>query len=119
MSQQHLHHPQIRAMIEQVRGKRMPQHVRTDMLGDACLQGITLNQMPEGMSCHGVTTISHTNGITDAAFQSLLSGLRQIAIYPFGSLLPHGHQTGFAAFTGHAHHAIRGTDFVDPDIHQF
>ena len=36
MPQKHLHHTQIRAVIEQVRGKGMAQHMRAHVFSDAC-----------------------------------------------------------------------------------
>ena len=37
MAEQFLHHADVCAAVEQMRGERMPQGVRGEVLGDACL----------------------------------------------------------------------------------
>lgn len=52
MTQQHLHHSQICAMIQQVSSKGMPQGVRRKMLVYPGSGRMLLNPIPEGLPRH-------------------------------------------------------------------
>ncbi len=52
MPEQHLHHSQIRPMIEQMRGKRMAQCMGRQLRFNMRHFRIKLNSMPEGLSRH-------------------------------------------------------------------
>src|SRR2546423_14152333 len=52
VAEHHLHGAQIGAMFEQMRGKRMPQHVRRDVRGDAGVAGMLDDFHPERLPRH-------------------------------------------------------------------
>lgn len=47
VSEQFLNHPQIRAVLQQMRGKTMPQHVRRDVALNAGARDSIFNSQPE------------------------------------------------------------------------
>ena len=50
--QQHLDHPQIGAMVEQMRGKGVTQGVRRQVAANPRCQGMLLDTVPEGLARH-------------------------------------------------------------------
>ncbi len=62
MAQQHLHCAQIGPVVEQVRGEGVPQGVRGQWRGDACLNGIALDQAPEHHPRHGRARLDTAGG---------------------------------------------------------
>src|SRR5262245_25032295 len=52
--EQHLHDPQVRAVIEQVRRERMAQRVRREILGHPGLAGVALDDVPERLAGHAI-----------------------------------------------------------------
>ena len=55
VSEQHLHHPQVGAVIEQVGRKGMAQGVRRQLFADAGLARVALDDVPEGLARHAIT----------------------------------------------------------------
>ena len=56
--QQHLHNPQIGAMIEQMGGKGMAQRMRRQMLFNIRFHRIIFYTMPKGLPRHFLTTFA-------------------------------------------------------------
>ena len=52
VTQQHLHHAQIGAVIEQVGGKGMPERMRRQCHTNPGFSGVLLDQMPESLATH-------------------------------------------------------------------
>src|SRR3546814_16129365 len=94
MSQQHLHDPQIRTMIEQMRSKGMSQYMGRQRLFDPGLHGMALDQIPEGLACHGLTALCNKQAVAEPSLQHLGPGRLEITRHPVKRLLPHGHQSG-------------------------
>ena len=78
MPQQHLHHPKIRPVIEQMGGERMPERMRRKVLGDSAANRIMPDSIPEGLPGHGGATITRKQGITGFASQQLAPGLPHV-----------------------------------------
>ena len=53
VAEQHLHHAQVGAVVEQVRGKSVAQRVRRGWGAHARLQRIALDEAPEHVARHG------------------------------------------------------------------
>ena len=68
MTEQHLHHAQIRAVIDQMGGKRMAQFVRADVLY-ANLCGVFVDNHPCQLPCHAHTLLADKYKITRLLFQ--------------------------------------------------
>src|SRR6202011_2639457 len=47
VTQEHLHDAQVSAVIEQMRGKRVPQSMRRKVFGDSGLTRVALDDVPE------------------------------------------------------------------------
>ena len=56
MPQQHLHHAQVRTVVEQMRRKCMPQSVRRQRLGEAAVPRVLLDEIPEHLPRHAFGT---------------------------------------------------------------
>src|SRR5882724_8543907 len=56
VTQQHLHDAQVGAMIEQMRGERVPQSMRRKLFGDIGLAGVALDDVPESLARHAIAT---------------------------------------------------------------
>ncbi|MNY69718.1 hypothetical protein D3C86_2076950 [compost metagenome] len=69
VTQQHLHHPQIGAMIEQMGGKGMAQGVRRQALGDTGDPGLQLDPVPEGLPGHLLATQAGKQHVTGLVAQ--------------------------------------------------
>lgn len=52
MPEQHLHHPEIRSVIQQMGSERMPQGVGRQRGADLCALGVELDPVPKGLSRH-------------------------------------------------------------------
>ena len=55
MAQHHLNRPKIRSMIQQMGGKRMPEHVRRDGFANPGSSRAVLEDFPKTLSAHGPT----------------------------------------------------------------
>src|SRR3569833_1359478 len=55
VTQQHLYDAQVRAVIEQMRGERVPQGMRRELFGYTGLTGVALDDVPEGLARHPIT----------------------------------------------------------------
>jgi hypothetical protein len=53
MPEQHLYHPQICAVVEQMGSEGMTKRMGGHGSADACRGGVPLDQMPEGLARHG------------------------------------------------------------------
>ena len=54
VAEQQLHHAQIRAVIDEMGGKRVPQCMRGNRRADAGSQRVAFDQMPEHLPRHRV-----------------------------------------------------------------
>src|SRR3569832_1440410 len=54
VTQQHLYDAQVRAVIEQMRGERVPQGMRRELLGNTGFTGVALDEVPEGLARHPI-----------------------------------------------------------------
>src|SRR3990167_8415494 len=82
VSQQHLHHAQISTVVEQVCRKRMAQGVRRQVLGDARVQRVLLDQLPEHLAAHRITARRHKQGIAHLPAQDLRTRLTEVTRQP-------------------------------------
>jgi hypothetical protein len=70
VAEQQLHHAQVGAVVEQVRGEGVAQHVRRDaLLRNADLQRVFLDQVPEHLPRHGGAAHGDENRVGHALLQ--------------------------------------------------
>src|SRR4029077_21126702 len=72
--EQHLHHAQVRAVIEQVRGEGVPEGMRGELLGDPGLARVALDDVPEGLARHASATTRREEVVRLALVQDLATG---------------------------------------------
>ena len=70
VAQQHLHHAQVRAVVQQMSGKGMAQRMRRQFHFHAGLQRIALDDVPERLTCHAVPTTGGEEVIGGAVEQN-------------------------------------------------
>ena len=56
MAEEHLHHAQVGAVIQEVGRKGVAQRVRGELLGDPGLARVALDDVPEGLARHAIAT---------------------------------------------------------------
>ena len=75
--QQHLHNAQISAVIEQMGREGVPQRMRRHLAGDLSHFRITLDDVPERLASHAVTTTRGEQIVGLTFEQNLGTGGRQ------------------------------------------
>jgi hypothetical protein len=68
MTEQHLHDPEVGAIVQQMRGECVPQSMRRQFAFDFRFLRVTLNDVPESLASHAVTA-SRGKQIISVAFQ--------------------------------------------------
>src|SRR5262249_5395283 len=101
MSQHHLHSPQVGAMLQQVRRKGMTQNVGRDVLADARLKCMFLEDLPKRLSRY-----CSAPGVEKQQLRSVLAAYRpQILPDRLTRSRPQRHHPLFAAFAEATHEA--------------
>ena len=90
VAEQHLHDPEIRAVVEQMRRKRMSEHVRRERLTDAGVARVTLHEYPEHLSRHGFSALGDEERIGLASAKKRGPCLVKIPLDPVQRFLSHG-----------------------------
>src|SRR5690606_6502597 len=115
MPQQQLHHPQVRAMVQQMRGKRMSQDMGREWGVDSCPERILLHELPEGLAGHGAASACDEQRVRSALSEQRATGFPEIALDPMLSFSAHGHQSVLAALAlRDPNPAVVKTDFQYP-----
>lgn len=57
MAEHHLDSPKVGAAGEKMSGKRMPEHVRTDLVFDTCCPRPFFDDLPESSPAHAASSI--------------------------------------------------------------
>src|SRR3989338_1140896 len=68
MPQKLLHHAQIGAILQKMRGERMPQNMRINFFSDAGLAGVLFEQTPHGLARHAPPQARHEKRIVGPLF---------------------------------------------------
>src|SRR5438477_7173472 len=71
VTQQHLDDAQVRAVIEQMRGERVPQGMRREFFGNIGFTGVALDDVPESLARHPVTPPRREQVVSLALEQNL------------------------------------------------
>ena len=124
VAQQHLHDPQVRPVVQQVRCERVPQRVRRQRLGDAGLLGHPAQHLPESLAAHRAALTGHKQifGLR-APLQQQRPGFPQVALQPIGRALTERHQPLLHALPDQAQDSglhidlalFEGNQFADPE----
>ena len=80
VSEQHLHDPQVGAVVQQVGGKSMAQRVRGERAGYLGGQRVAFDQVPECLPRHAGATRGQEGGVRQALPQQQRSRLGEIAL---------------------------------------
>src|SRR5579862_5209077 len=108
--QQHLHDAQVRAMVEQMRGKRMPQSMRRKLFGDSGLTRVPLDDVPERLARHAITTPRGEQIVSLALQQDLAARAIGKLSQPAHRLLAQGNQPLAVSLAEYANHALIDVD---------
>ena len=118
MAEQHLHHAQIRTMIEQMRGESMAQRVGRQRLADPGNLGLVLDAVPERLTGHLFATLTGEQHITGPPAEQFTARVTHVALDPHNRLLPHRHQALLAALAHHPQHALAQVDLLQGQTDQ-
>src|SRR5687767_1221495 len=87
MAQEELDHPQVGAVIDEMRGERVAQRVRRDRATYAGRLTISLDEAPEGLARHGPAACGYEERVRLARAQELPARLALVACDPLHGLL--------------------------------
>ncbi len=99
VAEHHLHGAQVGAVVEQMGGKRMADHMWGDAFVDAGGQGNFSNDLPESQSGHTAAASGNKKIITALALEDMRSSILQVRVDFFFCLFTKGNQSFFVAFT--------------------
>ncbi|VVN30515.1 hypothetical protein PS676_04786 [Pseudomonas fluorescens] len=119
VAEQHLHHPQIGAVVEQVRGEGVTQGVRRQRLADPGDLGLMLDAVPERLARHLLAALTGEHDIAGTSAEQLLAAIAHITLDPDNRLLAHWHQPLLAALAHHPQHALTQVDLLQRQADQF
>lgn len=120
MAQQHLDHPQVGAMIEQMRGKSMPEHMRRKGGIDAGHGSIFFYDKPECLARHRAAATCDEQCLTASRPEQGDASPGHILLNPVLGFRAHGHKAILAAFSqSDAHYAFGQTDMQYIKADQF
>ena len=119
MTKQQLHDPQVSAVIQQVRGKCMAQHMGRYFGPNTGDGVVVLDAMPERLAGHGAPLATGEQGMALVVLQQLSPGTLDVLLQPLMGALSHGHQTLLPAFAGNTDNALTPVDVVHVQMHQF
>ncbi len=118
VTQQHLHNPQVCAVVEQMGGEGVTQGVRGELAVNPGPQGIELDAMPEGLASHHTGLLGGKHHIRAGAPQQQGAGLPVVTLQPVHRLLAHRHQPLLVALAHYAHQALTQTNMLGSEPHQ-
>ena len=116
MAQQQLHHTQIRAVIDQMRGKRMTQTVRRQR-GQPDLLRVFRHHLPGQLPRNPHFFLRHENIRARLPFQQLRPRGVQIAFQPVRRHLTQRHDALLVALADGIDHAARQIQFVQRQLY--
>src|SRR5438445_13363316 len=120
MSKQQLHDTQIGAVIQQMRGERVAEHVRRKRLSsDARANGVTLDQSPKRLTRERRMTLCQEYVLVLRRADECWTRLRQVMVEPCDSLFAERNEPFLATFAHHAHDAFIHPDLRELEPHQF
>ena len=111
MAKQHLHRPQVGAVIEQVGGEGMAQRVRRQRRGNARRQRLLLHDHPEHHPAHPMAARGDEQVLGLLAAEDGPAGFGKVAHQPVARQLAERHQPLLAALAQHPQHAL-----VHPEV---
>ena len=118
MAEQHLHHAQVSAVIDQMGGKRMAQFVWADVL-NADLLSIFVNDHPGQLSCHTHALLADKHEITRFLLQQRWPSMQQVLGHPFTGFFTQRNQALFVAFAYGGDHALLQIHITQLQTHGF
>ncbi len=119
MTQQHLNHTQIRAVIQQMRRKGMAQGMRRQFFLDAGLFGITFDDVPKRLARHAIAAARGKQIVRLAFQQDLNARALHELLQPLHGLLAQRNQALAVAFADNAHHTLIQVHLIVLEAHEF
>src|SRR3569833_3556531 len=110
VTQQHLYHAQVRAMIEQMRGESVSQRMRRELFGDARFTSVTLDDVPESLARHPLTPSCREEIVSLTLEQNLAARAIEEFGEPAHGLFAQGNQPLAVAFAHDANHTLIQVD---------
>lgn len=118
MPQHRLHRTQVRPVIEQMGGKRMPEHVRRDRRSDPGPLGLLSQERPEVLPSERPSASGHEHVRRRATFQHGRPSRLDVSSQLLPGDIAHGHDALLASFAGHEHTADVELQIVHSQSHQ-
>src|SRR6188474_1818087 len=106
VTEKHLHDAQIGTVVQQVRREGMPQRVRREVLADARLARVTLDDVPERLSRHAVAAARREQVVGLTLEQDLDARALQELLYPLHGLLAQWNQPLAVALADDSKYAL-------------
>ena len=119
VAEQHLHHAQVRAVIEQMGGKGMSQSMGREVPVDAGLAGITLDDVPERLARHAISAARREEKIGAAVEQNVSAPAVYEGLEPSHGFLAERNQALAIALAEHANDALIEIDLRELQVHEF
>ena len=120
VSQQHLHHAQIGAMVQQMRRKGVTQYVRRQLFTvDTRQCGVMLDAMPERLPRHLLGALAREQDVDRRTVEQPRTAVLQVRFQPVHRLFTQRYQPFLVTFTYHAHHALTQADIAHRQANQF
>src|SRR6516164_2452385 len=118
VAKQHLHDAQVRAVIQQVRGEGVPQSVRRELLGDAGLARVALDDVPERLAGHAIAATRRKEVISLALEQDLAARATAEFLEGTHRLLAEGDEPLAVALAEDADYALVEVDLPLAQVHE-
>src|SRR4029079_9028243 len=92
VTKQHLHHAQVGAVVDEVRGEGVAQHVRRGVLAGHGARAVTLDVLPERLPRHAGAAAGDVQVVGLALFQDVVPRVLRIPANPVHRLFSKGHE---------------------------
>src|SRR6185437_2544049 len=118
VAEQHLHHAQIRAVVQQMRGECVAQRVRRELAIHAGLARVALDDVPEGLARHAITASRREHAVGAAIEQDVVAWTVDEGGQPAHGLLAQRNQPLAITLAKHADDALIQIDLRELQAHQ-
>src|SRR5690606_11306855 len=116
VAQQQLHDAQVRAVVQQMRRERVANGVRRQLLVDARLLRVALDDVPESLTRHPVAPPGREKIIRLALEQDLAARAAEELAQPVLRLVPERDEPLAVALADDAQHALVQVELAHPEV---
>ncbi|MEY2721761.1 MAG: hypothetical protein RL597_1206 [Pseudomonadota bacterium] len=119
VTQEHLHHAQISAVIEQMRGEGVTQGMRRQRFVDPSRLCVSLDEIPKGLARHRLTAASRKPVVRATPAENFFSRATFETPQPVDSLGTERNETLAITLTHHSNHTLIEIHLSDTQTHEF